>query len=67
MTMVNDRRSRGELAETADLYQHLVRDHGWDENPCLLRQRLREVHRGEHLEADSGVGQLDHAHDGLGA
>jgi hypothetical protein len=67
MTMITDRRSSVELVEAVELYQHLVRDHGWDENPYLLSQRLRELHRSEHVDDDSGVISLNHVHDGLAA
>jgi len=67
MTMITDRRASTQLVETVELYRHLVRDHGWDENPYLLSQRLRELHRNDHVDADSGVISLGHVHDGLAA
>ncbi len=63
MTFAADRRSTTELIETAELYRHLVQDHGWDENPYLLSQRLRELHRNEHVDVDSGVLTVRHVHD----
>jgi hypothetical protein len=65
MTISADRRSSAELIETVETYRHLVRQHGWDENPYLLSQSLRRLHRDEHVDADSGIVTLDHAHEGL--
>jgi hypothetical protein len=67
MTMIANGRPAQEPGEAVELYQHLVRDHGWDQNPNLLSQRLREMHRAEHIDADSGVVRIDHIHDRLAA
>lgn len=67
MTRITEDRSTDALAETVELYQHLVRDHGWDENPYLLSQDLRRRHRDAHVDDDCGVGHADHTHEGPAA
>jgi hypothetical protein len=51
------------LVEDAELYAHLVNDHGWPVRPYLLDQRLHDRHRLEHDETGLGRVSLAHGHE----
>jgi hypothetical protein len=51
------------LVEDAELYHHLVNDHGWPARPYLLDQRLHHRHRLEHKETALGRVSLAHSHE----
>jgi hypothetical protein len=52
-----------DLMDAAALYRHLVNDHGWEHRPYLVNQRLPDLHRLEHTEADLGLVHLTHHHE----
>jgi hypothetical protein len=51
-----------QLIDTSKLYDHLVKEHGWERRPYLLGQRLHDLHRLEHTEAELGMVRLVHEH-----
>lgn len=51
------------LVDTSELYEHLVTEHGWEPRPYLINQRLHDLHRLEHTEAELGLVSLTHDHD----
>lgn len=51
-----------QLVDTSKLYEHLANDHGWERRPYLLSQRLHDLHRLEHTEAELGMVKLAHEH-----
>jgi hypothetical protein len=51
------------LVEDAELYAHLVNDHGWPARPYLIDQRLHDRHRLEHKETGLGQVSVAHAHE----
>jgi hypothetical protein len=55
------------LMDAAVLYDHMVNDHGWENRPYLVNQRLPDLHRLEHTEADLGLVSLTHSHKATAA
>jgi len=53
----------GQTVDASKLYEHLVNDHGWEARPYLVSQRLHDLHRLEHTEADLGLVSLEHDHE----
>jgi hypothetical protein len=50
------------MVDTSELYEHLVNDHGWERRPHLVDQRMHDLHRLEHTEADLGLVSVAHNH-----
>jgi hypothetical protein len=55
------------LMDGTALYHHLVDDHSWENRPYLVNQRLHDLHRLEHTEANLGLVRLMHNHESAAA